>query len=152
MHMPFWVSDRPKSFRTCSVPVGRFSSVGPSSPSVRVVISINTLADYNRLSHVADQCAILQHNYWYEQVIPDTYPIPGIPILLFPVDQRALFLKDILNVRKRILEEANQGDSMAFLEHKELSEYVTVARRGLCELDEIRHTLVYQSIHIYKFS
>ena len=37
---------------------------------------------------------------------------------------------------------------MAFLEHKELSQYVRVAHQALCEFDEIRHTLVYQNIHL----
>ena len=104
--------------------------------------------DYHRLCGVAEECASLQYDYCFEQDYNAQYPIPGIPILLFPPNVHGLFLIEIIDRRKGILEEANQGNSMAFLEHKELSKYVSVARRALCELDEIRHTLVYQSIHL----
>ena len=68
--------------------------------------------------------------------------------MLFPVDQRGLFLIEILDVRKEILADAGQEDRMEFLEHTELIQYVRAARTALCFFDEIRHTLVYQNIHL----
>ena len=103
--------------------------------------------EYNRLCDVAEECASLQYDYYFDEQYNQPYPIPGIPVLLFPVDQRGLFLIDILDVRKEILASAKQEDRMEFLEHTELIQYVRVAREALWLLGTVRHTLVYQNIH-----
>lgn len=103
--------------------------------------------EYNRLCDVAEECASLQYDYYHDQEYSLPYPIPGIPILLFPVDQRGLFLIEILDDRKEILANAEQEDRLEFLEHTELIPYVRVARTALRCFDEIRHTLVYQNVH-----
>ena len=104
--------------------------------------------EYNRLCHVAEECASLQYDYYHDRQYNQPYPIPGIPILLFPVDERGLFLIEILDVRQEILASAEPEDRMEFLDHTELTRYAGAARTALCIFDKIRLTLVYQNIHL----
>ena len=72
-------------------------------------VRTSAFPEYNTLCDVAEECAMLQCDYCYEQDYTTPYPIPGIPILLFPLCEHGLFLIEILDLRKGILEEAKQG-------------------------------------------
>ena len=104
--------------------------------------------EYDRLKNVAEHCAGLQDEYLSEEDYTEPYTIEGIPIFLFPVaDGDGTLLIKMLDIHKKILENAREEDSMALLEHRELIQYERIAERGMKWLNEIHHTLVYQNIH-----
>lgn len=103
--------------------------------------------DHVHLIAVAERCAGLQYDYWRAELYTHDFPIEGIPTLLFPVDDSGTLLVEIVDTRKEIMEDAREGDSLAMMEFRELVLWGDMVLTGLSELGEIRHTLVYESIH-----
>ena len=129
----------------------------PDSLFIKLIMNATTtpFPEYDRLKLVAEHCAELQEEWLTEEEYRVPYTIPGIPVWLWPVDEAASLI-ELLDVHKEILENARKEDSMALLEYRELIPLLhrermsneRVAERARKFLDEIHHTLVYQSIHL----
>ena len=53
--------------------------------------------EYDTLKYVAEDCAGLQCDYVHEEDYLEPYPLEGIPILLFPVDEYGTLLIEMLD-------------------------------------------------------